>query len=63
MAVNSEGDYDMPIDVAAARKSYPVTNRKFSEALIKLRYDRMDRETQIRAEKTLLSRKDGRYWK
>lgn len=63
MGTKNKEDYAMPFDVRAAAKAYAVTNRNFSVALIKMRYDRMDTETQIRAEKTLLSLKDGRYWK
>mgnify|MGYP003644204956 CR=1 FL=1 len=43
-------------DVIAVRKLYPVTSPLFSIALIKLRYEKMSRANQIRAEKTL------RFW-
>lgn len=55
--------YHPPADIAELAKIYPVSQKKFSEALLKLRYDRMDQATQIRAEKTLVSLHDGRYWK
>jgi hypothetical protein len=55
--------YFPPEDVAQLAKIYPVSQQKFSEALLKLRYDRMDKATQIRAEKTLVSLHDGRFWK
>lgn len=55
--------YCPPADVAELAKIYPISQQKFSEALLKLRYDRMDQATQIRAEKTLVSLHDGRYWK
>jgi len=48
--------YKQPDDVVAIRKAYPITSFLFSVGLIKLRYDKMSKEDQIRAEKTL------RYW-
>ena len=55
--------YNVPFDVRQITKVYPVTQKNFSVALIKARYDRMDDKTQRRAEKTLLSLKDGRFWR
>jgi hypothetical protein len=55
--------YYPPADVTELAKIYPISQQKFSEALLKLRYDRMDKATQIRAEKTLVSLHDGRFWK
>jgi hypothetical protein len=55
--------YYPPADVAELAKIYPISQQKFSEALLKLRYDRMDKAAQIRAEKTLVSLHDGRFWK
>lgn len=55
--------YRPPADVAALAKVYPVSQQKFSEALLKLRYDKMDDATQIRTEKTLLALRENRYWK
>ena len=52
----SKDHYKQPDDVAAIRKVYPITSFLFSVGLIKLRYDKMSKEDQIRAEKTL------RYW-
>tara|TARA_S200002703_G_scaffold129009_1_gene115940 strand:- start:1412 stop:1603 length:192 start_codon:yes stop_codon:yes gene_type:complete len=63
MGIKTEDDYVLPFDVRAAMKAYPVTKKNFSVALIKMRYNRMDDKTQQRAEKTLLSLQDGRYWK
>ena len=55
-------EYVIPVDVEIALQAYPVTNKEFSVALLKMRYDSMDDKTQRRAEKTLLSLKDGRFW-
>jgi len=63
MGIKTKDDYVMPFDVRMAAKTYPVTKKNFSVALLKIRYDRMDDKTQRRAEKTLLSLQDGRYWK
>lgn len=56
-------EYVIPLDVEIALQAYPVTKKEFSVALLKMRYDRMDNKTQRRAEKTLLSLKDGRFWR
>ena len=55
-------EYVIPLDVEIALQAYPVIKKQFSIALLKMRYDRMDNKTQRRAEKTLLSLKDGRFW-
>ena len=56
-------EYVIPLDVEIALQAYPVTKKEFSVALLKMRYDSMDNKTQRRAEKTLLSLKDGRFWR
>ena len=56
-------EYVIPLDVEIALQAYPITKKEFSIALLKMRYDRMDNKTQRRAEKTLLSLKDGRFWR
>jgi len=55
-------EYVIPVDVEIALQAYPVTKKQFSVALLKMRYDSMDDKTQRRAEKTLQSLKDGRFW-
>lgn len=60
--MEAKDEYVMPVDVEIALQAYPVTKKEFSVALLKMRYDRMDDKTQRRAEKTLLSLKDGRFW-
>lgn len=61
--MEAKDEYVIPLDVEIALQAYPVTQRNFSVALLKMRYDRMEEKDQIRAEKTLLSLRDGRYWK
>jgi len=63
MGIKTKQDYEIPFDVRVAAKTYPVTQKNFSVALLKMRYDRMEEKDQIRAEKTLASLHDGRYWK
>ena len=60
--MEAKDEYVMPVDVEIALQAYPVTKKEFSVALLKMRYDSMDNKTQRRAEKTLLSLKDGRFW-
>lgn len=61
--MEAKDEYVMPVDVEIALQAYPVTKKEFSVALLKMRYDSMDDKTQRRAEKTLLSLKDGRFWR
>ena len=61
--MEAKDEYVMPVDVEIALQAYPVTKKEFTVALLKMRYDNMDDKTQIRAEKTLLSLKDGRFWR
>lgn len=61
--MEAKDEYVMPLDVEIALQAYPVTKKEFSVALLKMRYDSMDDKTQRRAEKTLLSLKDGRFWR
>jgi hypothetical protein len=61
--MEAKDEYVLPVDVEIALQAYPVTKKEFSVALLKMRYDRMDDKTQRRAEKTLLSLKDGRFWR
>ena len=61
--MEAKDEYVMPVDVEIALQAYPVTRKEFSVALLKMRYDSMDDKTQRRAEKTLLSLKDGRFWR
>lgn len=60
--MEAKDEYVMPVDVEIALQAYPVTKKEFSVALLKMRYDSMNDKTQRRAEKTLLSLKDGRFW-
>ncbi len=61
--MEAKDEYVMPVDVEIALQAYPVTKKEFSVALLKMRYDSMNDKTQRRAEKTLLSLKDGRFWR
>jgi len=61
--MEAKDEYVLPVDVEIALQAYPVTKKEFSVALLKMRYDSMDDKTQQRAEKTLLSLKDGRFWR
>jgi len=61
--MEAKDEYVLPVDVEIALQAYPVTKKQFSVALLKMRYDSMDDKTQQRAEKTLLSLKDGRFWR
>lgn len=61
--MEAKDEYVMPLDVEIALQAYPVTKKEFSVALLKMRYDNMNDKTQRRAEKTLLSLKDGRFWR
>lgn len=61
--MEAKDEYVMPLDVEIALQAYPVTKKEFSVALLKMRYDSMNEKTQRRAEKTLLSLKDGRFWR
>ena len=61
--MEAKDEYVMPVDVEIALQAYPVTKKEFTVALLKMRYDNMDDKTQMRAEKTLLSLKDGRFWR
>lgn len=54
--------YAPPEDIKIIRGVYPVQSKMFSLALIKVRYEKMDRASQIRAERTMLAMSDGRYW-
>jgi hypothetical protein len=60
--MEAKDEYVIPVDVEIALQAYPITKKEFSVALLKMRYDRMDDKTQRRAEKTLQSLKDGRFW-
>ncbi len=62
MTIQDIGFYEKPEDVQAVLKVYPVTSTLFSLALIKIRYDKMDKASQIRAERTMLAMSDGRSW-
>ena len=61
--MEAKDEYVMPVDVEIALQAYPITKKEFSVALLKMRYDSMNDKTQRRAEKTLLSLKDGRFWR
>jgi hypothetical protein len=61
--MEAKDEYVLPVDVEIALQAYPITKKEFSVALLKMRYDSMDDKTQRRAEKTLLSLKDGRFWR
>ena len=61
--MEAKDEYVLPVDVEIALQAYPITKKQFSIALLKMRYDRMDDKTQRRAEKTLQSLKDGRFWR
>jgi hypothetical protein len=61
--MEAKDEYVIPLDVEIALQAYPVTKKEFSVALLKMRYDNMNDKTQRRAEKTLLSLKDGRFWR
>ena len=61
--MEAKDEYVIPLDVGIALQAYPVTKKEFSVALLKMRYDSMNDKTQRRAEKTLLSLKDGRFWR
>jgi hypothetical protein len=61
--MEAKDEYVLPVDVEIALQAYPITKKEFSVALLKMRYDRMDDKTQRRAEKTLQSLKDGRFWR
>lgn len=61
--MEEKDEYVIPLDVEIALQAYPVTKKEFSVALLKMRYNSMDDKTQRRAEKTLLSLKDGRFWR
>ena len=61
--MEAKDEYVRPVDVEIALQAYPVTKKEFSVALLKMRYDSMNDKTQRRAEKTLLSLKDGRFWR
>ena len=61
--MEAKDEYVLPVDVEIALQAYPITKKEFSVALLKMRYDSMDYKTQRRAEKTLLSLKDGRFWR
>jgi len=61
--MEAKDEYVLPVDVEIALQAYPITKKEFSVALLKMRYDSMDDKTQQRAEKTLLSLKDGRFWR
>jgi hypothetical protein len=54
--------YAPPEDIKIIRGVYPVQSKMFSLALIKVRYEKMDRASQIRAERTMLAMSDGRNW-
>ena len=60
--MEAKDEYVLPVDVEIALQAYPITKKEFSVALLKMRYDSMDDKTQRRAEKTLQSLKDGRFW-
>lgn len=62
MTLREKLQYGMPDDVKAVLGVYPPQSKFFSLALIKVRYEKMDRASQIRAEKTMLAMSDGRYW-
>ena len=62
MTLKEKLQYGMPDDVKAVLGVYSPQSKFFSLAFIKVRYDRMDRASQIRAEKTMLALSDGRNW-
>jgi hypothetical protein len=44
MGIKTKQEYEIPFDVRVAAKTYPVTQKNFSVALLKMRYDRMEEE-------------------
>ncbi len=60
--MNDKMQYDPPEDVKAVAKTYPLNSKLFSIALIKLRYDKMNTASQIRAEKTMFALLHERNW-
>ena len=52
--------YIPPEDIQFIAKTYPVTTKNFSIALLKARYDSLPREAQDRVEKSLLYLVKGR---
>jgi|TARA_R110002072_G_scaffold101303_1_gene223088 hypothetical protein len=60
--MNDKMQYDPPEDVKAVANTYPVNSKLFSIALIKLRYDKMNTASQIRAEKTMFALLHERNW-
>ena len=54
--------YHAPEDVKAVAKTYPLNSKLFSIALIKLRYEKMNTASQIRAEKTMFALLHERNW-
>tara|TARA_R110001632_G_scaffold116781_1_gene228556 strand:+ start:168 stop:368 length:201 start_codon:yes stop_codon:yes gene_type:complete len=60
--MNDQPQYDPPEDVKAVAKTYSVMSKLFSLALLKLRYDKMNTSSQIRAEKTMFALLHERNW-
>ena len=60
--MNDKMQYDPPEDVKAVANTYSVHSKLFSIALIKLRYDKMNTASQIRAEKTMFALLHERNW-
>ena len=60
--MNDKMQYDPPEDVKAVANTYSLNSKLFSIALIKLRYDKMNTASQIRAEKTMFALLHERNW-
>ena len=60
--MNDKMQYDPPEDVKAVSKTYSVMSKLFTIALLKLRYDKMNTASQIRAEKTMFALLHERNW-
>lgn len=60
--MNDKMQYDPPEDVKAVASAYSLSSKLFSIALIKLRYDKMNTASQIRAEKTMFALLHERNW-
>jgi hypothetical protein len=56
-------EYIPPYDVRFAASTYGVETKKFSIALLKIRYDKLDDAAKERAEKCLLYFKTGKPYK
>jgi hypothetical protein len=60
--MNDKPQYEPSEDVQAVARTYSVMSKLFSIALIKLRYDKMNTASQIRAEKTMFALLHERNW-